>query len=337
MTGSMAMFMRAAAASERDRLENGVDTDVASNAEQMSQLMATAELVGSETVNGLPAFHIQANDVNYSQTTNGDGEFIIDTVSVWIDEENYVPLRVRMDGVANMDGQPQDMFIEMLSLDYEQIGPLYESTRQVMRMGGILTPEQEAQMAEAQQQMQQMEQQLAQLSGPERQMMENMLGPQMEMMRQLVNNGAIEVQTQIHRIRVNAGLPDQLELASSPFGLATGFPAGGIPGSGSPAQASAAPQVDPAEQQACLQEKIEAAQAAQPRRRGFGGLLGGIGQAVSQLGNLDIAGLASSLYEPGASDEDIEERARELGLSEDDIAECRAPRAAESAAPALDF
>ena len=172
-------------------------------------------------------------------------------------------------------------------------------------------------------------------------MMENMLGPQMEMMKQLVNNGTIEVQTQIHRIRVNAGLPDQLELASSPFGLTPGFPAAGIPGGGSPAnsaaQANATPQADPAEQQACLQQKIEQAQEAQPRRRGFGGLLGGIGAAVSQLGSLDIAGLASSLYEPGASDEDIEERARELGLSEEDIAECRAPRAAESAAPALDF
>jgi len=250
-------------------------------------------------------------------------------------------LRIRMDGVANMNGQTQEMFMEILSLDYQQVGPLYESMRQVMRMGGILTPEQQAQMAEAQQQMQEMEQQLAGLSGQQREMMENMLGPQMAMMRQMADNGTIEVQTLIGQIRVNAGLPDQAEIASSLFGGATGFPGGDAFTANSPSAPSAAatPSVDPAEQQACLQQKIEAAQAAeQPRRRGLGGLLGGIGQAVSQLGNLDIAGLASSLYEPGASDEDIEARARELGLSEQDIADCRTPQPAEPASqPTLDF
>jgi hypothetical protein len=190
--------------------------------------------------------------------------------------------------------------------------------------------------------MAQMEQQLAELSGPEREMMQNMLGPQMEMMRNMANNGTIEVQTLIERIRVNAGLPDQTELATTMFGSSSsGFPASGnfsAPTTTGPASAgSGAAGVDTAAQQAaqnqCLQQKIEAAQAAQPRRRGLGGLLGGVGQAVSQISNLDIGGL----FEAGASNDDIEDRARELGLSEQDIADCRAPQPQDSAAPVLDF
>ena len=345
MTGSMALFMRAAAAGERERLAGGDNTDIETNAQQLQQLVADAELVGNDTINGRPAFLIRTDGVQYAQTADSGEQFNVDTVSLWIDREHYVPLQIRMDGIANIDGQQQEMFMEMSSLDYQQIGPLYESTRQVMRMGGMLTPEQEAQMAEAQEQMAQMEQQLAELSGPERELMQNMLGPQMEMMRNMVNNGTIEVQTLVERIRVNAGLPDQTEIASTMFGSSAGFPGGGgfaIPPASDPGNpGSNVPQVDAdavqAAQQECLQQKIEAAQESRPRRRGLGGLLGGVGRAVNQIGNLDIAGLAGGLFDPGASDEDIEEQARELGLSEEDIAECRAAQPQPSSTPALDF
>jgi|GEM_PF-1895935 len=347
MTGSMAMFLRAAAASESERLAGGDNTDIDSNAQQLEQLVADAELIGNDTVNGRPAFLIRADGVQYAQSADDGEQFNVDTVNLWIDREHYVPLQIRMDGIATFDGQQQEMFMEMLSLDYQQIGPLYESTRQVMRMGGMLTPEQEAQMAEAQEQMAQMEQQLAELSGPERELLQNMLGPQMEMMQNLVNNGTIEVETLVQRIRVNAGLPDQTELATSLFGTSAGFPAAGDfaipPDSSAGNPGNNPPPVDPAAvqaaQQECLQEKIAAAQESRPRRRGLGGLLGGVGQAVSQIGNLDIAGLAGGLFEPGGSDEDIEERARELGLSEQDIAECRAaqPQPEPNSAPALEF
>ncbi|MBT8147885.1 MAG: outer membrane lipoprotein-sorting protein [Gammaproteobacteria bacterium] len=370
MTGSMAMFLRAAAAAEQDRQLNGVDTDVASSQQQFEQMIGSAELVGTESVEGRPAFHIRTDDVDYTQVANGGEEFEVNSVSVWIDQDNYVPLRLLMNGSATMEGEAREMFIEMLSLDYQQIGPLYESTRQVMRMGGMLTPEQEIQMEEAREQMAQMKQQLAGLTGPEKQMLQNMLGPQMQMMENLVNNGTIEVQTLIPRIRVNAGLPDQVEMASAvsdtapcastgnqfgasptgfaPPGVSDGGVASGSAGiptgnGGAPGSSGSSTPVQPdtaavqAAQQECLQEKIAAVQESRPRRRGLGGLLGGVGQAVSQIGNLDIGGLAGGLFGPGASDEDIEERARELGLSEQDINECRAARPEPTAAPALDF
>ncbi len=349
MTGSMAMFMRAAAAGERDRQLNGVDTDVASNAEQMGLLLDNADLVGTETVEGRPAFHIRADDIDYTQIADDGQQFDVNAVSVWIDQDNYVPLRVRMDGIADVDGADREMFIEMLSLDYQQVGPLYEATRQVMSMGGVLTPEQEAQIADARVQLAEAQQQLNQLSGPQREMMENMLGPQMEMINNLINNGSIQVETMIPRIRVNAGLPDQVEMASalfdtSPCGSTSSFfgaPATDLfadPGArdgGAPSAAEIAAAQEA--QQQCLEQKIEEAQASQPRRRGLGGFLGGIGQAVSQLGNLDVAGLARGLYDPDASEEDIEDRARELGLSDEDIAECRSVQPAGDSAPALDF
>ncbi len=366
MTGSMAMFMRAAAAAERDRQINGNNTDTASTDQQLSQLVEDAEFVGTETVEGRPAFHIRADDIDYSQSSDTGEEFNVNAVSIWIDQDYYVPLKVRMDGIADVEGESREMFMEMLSLDYQQIGPLYESMRQVMSMGGILTPEQQAQITDAQAQLAEARAQLNQLSGAQRDMLENMLGPQMEMMENLVNTGRIEVVTQIPRIRVNTGLPNQVEMASAMFdpsicggtgsnffstvtggaAAAPGATGRSVPGtagnatttSGSaiPGGSAATREPDLAAAQECLELKIEEAQANQPRRRGLGGLLGGVGRAISQIGNLDIAGLASGLFDPGASEEDIEERARELGLTDEDIAECRAS-AQSPAAPTLDF
>ena len=370
MTGSMAMFMRAAAAAERDRQINGNNTDTAPSSQQLGQLIDDAELVGTETVEGRPAFHIRADDINYSQTADTGEQFDVNAVSIWIDQDYYVPLKVRMDGIADVEGESREMFMEMLSLDYQQIGPLYESMRQVMSMGGVLTPEQEAQITDAQAQLAEARAQLNQLSGAQRDMLENMLGPQMEMMENLVNTGRIEVVTQIPRIRVNTGLPNQVEMASAMFdpsicggtgsnffstvtggaAAAPGATSTSVPGGGSatttqgsasgsgqnPGGSAATREPDLAAAQACLEQKIEEAQANQPRRRGLGGLLGGVGRAISQIGNLDIAGLASGLFDPGASEEDIEERARELGLTDADIAECRAS-AQSPAAPTLDF
>jgi peptidoglycan hydrolase-like protein with peptidoglycan-binding domain len=97
---------------------------------------------------------------------------------------------------------------------------------------------------------------------------------------------------------------------------------------GEAAQVQAAPAQTP--QQICLQQKIAAAQQAQQeqsesaqRRRGFGSLMRGIsrlggGEVVSS-----IAGVTSEISETTAAIGDLESAARDLGLTEDDVASCQ--------------
>jgi peptidoglycan hydrolase-like protein with peptidoglycan-binding domain len=80
-------------------------------------------------------------------------------------------------------------------------------------------------------------------------------------------------------------------------------------------------------QQACLQQKIAAAQQAQEaakKKRGFGSLM----RAVSRLGGEEIAasvaGVSSDLYEVTATINDLESAARDLGLTEEEVAACGA-------------
>jgi peptidoglycan hydrolase-like protein with peptidoglycan-binding domain len=90
------------------------------------------------------------------------------------------------------------------------------------------------------------------------------------------------------------------------------------------------PTVLQAAQQACIQEKIEAQQEAQKKKRGFGRLLSAVSRTSSQFGGGglagDIARTSNEIYNVNATAEDLEAAAKDLGLTEDDLEECRNPR-----------
>lgn len=93
--------------------------------------------------------------------------------------------------------------------------------------------------------------------------------------------------------------------------------------------AAAQPAADPAAlqaaQQTCLQEKMAAAQASQKKKRGFGRLLSAVTRTAGQTGNYDLYRTTSDVYSAGATAADLSAAAKDLGLTEDDVAECQNP------------
>ena len=110
--------------------------------------------------------------------------------------------------------------------------------------------------------------------------------------------------------------------------------------SGAPAAAPApapAPAAAPdpaalqAAQNACLQEKMEAAQAKKKKKRGFGSLMKAVTNTAARYGGgSDLAGqvaeTSSDVYNANATASDWEKAAEDLGLTEDDIAACQKPQ-----------
>ena len=94
--------------------------------------------------------------------------------------------------------------------------------------------------------------------------------------------------------------------------------------------ATAEPAPDPAAlqaaQQACLQEKMAAAQAKQKKKRGFGKLLGAVTRTAARGGNYEVARTAGDIYSATATADDLASAARDLGLTEDEIAACQTPQ-----------
>jgi peptidoglycan hydrolase-like protein with peptidoglycan-binding domain len=85
------------------------------------------------------------------------------------------------------------------------------------------------------------------------------------------------------------------------------------------------PQALQAAQQACLQDKVAAAQASQKKKRGFGHLMSAITRTASRTGNYDLASTAGDVYSAGATVDDLSAAAKDLGLTEDDVEACRNP------------
>ena len=101
-------------------------------------------------------------------------------------------------------------------------------------------------------------------------------------------------------------------------------------GSAAPAAApsAAAPQ-DPAAlqaaQQACLQEKIAAREESQKKKRGLGRLMSAVGRTAARSGNYDLHRTAGDVYSATATADDLSAAARDLGLTEDEVAACQNP------------
>jgi hypothetical protein len=75
--------------------------------------------------------------------------------------------------------------------------------------------------------------------------------------------------------------------------------------------------------QACLQQKIAAAEHQQAsKKKGLGGMFSSLSKTVAKYGNNEIAEVSSDLYEANATVEDLAATARDLGIADGEIAEC---------------
>jgi hypothetical protein len=174
------------------------------SAADMQEFMNSAELVGTEEVDGHKSFHLRASAVDRIQEA-GDREYKMDTVSMWIDTAQYVPLRMRIDGVLTSGSETQTMNIETSQTDYRRVpdSEMYESFRQVVTIAGAMDAAQQAEITEAQAKMAEFEQQMASMPASQRQMMEKMMGPQLEMMRKMVTGNGFQLETVTDSIVVN--------------------------------------------------------------------------------------------------------------------------------------
>ncbi len=89
------------------------------------------------------------------------------------------------------------------------------------------------------------------------------------------------------------------------------------------------PEQDPAmlqaAQQECLQRKMDESRETQKKKRGFSSLLRVVSRTASRTGNYDLARTAGDVYSANASASDLSSAAKDLGITEDEVAACQKP------------
>lgn len=232
-TNMYAMMLNAAATRKEQRAAEDPESDARSGVDATERFKdATVLLDERRTIDGRPALGLYANNLDYTDGS-GDSQTTINSMTMWVDAERYVPLRLIMEGDMRADGETRPISIERDDMDYQSAagcGQLYKPMRSIMRIGGMMTPEQQEQMKEAQVQMAQFDKQMAQMPESQRAMVMRQMGPQMEMMKKMVSGGGLEVESRVIEMRCNTGIPDAMELAMTTFGGGMTGLAGVMPG-----------------------------------------------------------------------------------------------------------
>jgi len=215
--GVMAVEAANAAQDAEDSLRNS-EQIAQSDADQTAAAISQLNPAGTETIDGTVTQLYTAASLDLP-VQNVDGQaFELTAASIWIDPVNLVIVKHRFEGTATGQGQSRDFFVETISSDFRTppgCGEMYEPYRRVMRMGGMLDDAQMAEMEQARVQLAEFEQQMAAMPAQQRQMMERMMGSQMETMRGLVNGGAIENAEEIEEILCNPDLASLYSLGGS--------------------------------------------------------------------------------------------------------------------------
>ena len=215
MLSNHAMIMRGAAmAHEEAETSEGGRVGATATVRAMTAFGSRAEVVGTESVNGREAFVLRAeglSDVDMS-SPDMDAQFTLNTLSVWIDTDQYVILRTRMEGDLTAEGETKPMTMERVAEDYREVGPLYEPFRQKMRITGLmdaLNEKDRKKLQEGRKQMAEAEEQMAKMDARTRSMVEGQMKKVRKMLAALEANGAFESETDVARIEINQGPPKQ--------------------------------------------------------------------------------------------------------------------------------
>lgn len=215
MTTDMATFLHAT----REFDEEETTRDAAAAVRMAAEFRQRARTAGRETMGGREAYVIRAEgleDVRMDQPANGP-RFTLRTVTMWVDAEHYVPLRLAMEG--RVEGSETPVIIELEERRYRAFGPLYEPTVRTMRLSGLMEamatdPRQRRDLQRAreearksQAEMARMEEQLAKMPAAQRRLIEGQMERARAQLNMIANEGVFEVEVALEIIGVNEGPP----------------------------------------------------------------------------------------------------------------------------------
>lgn len=163
---------------------------------------AGREEIGGSAVHVIAIDDLAALDIAQPSTPD-DMEFLPKNARLYIDDRMMVPRRMEFVGDALTDTGPHEVTVRVDMENYLPIEGLlipYRTVVQIEGLGAAIDPEMRAQLEE-------MERQLAELPADQRQMMERMLGPQMEQIRQMMAGGgdSMTMEIRVVDVSINTG------------------------------------------------------------------------------------------------------------------------------------
>lgn len=171
-------------------------------------MMQNASLGPVEDVAGIAGQRINFSDINQTMQTSDGQDFVLNNASMWVDTEHSKLLRHRVEGTVKEGRKSRQFFIESVSSDFRTVPgtDLYEPYKTTARMGGIMDAKQQAELAKAREQLADFDARMAAMPPDQRAMVEGMIGGQIDMLRNMADDGVMEYEQVTEAIYVNPDL-----------------------------------------------------------------------------------------------------------------------------------
>ncbi|MFW6084949.1 MAG: hypothetical protein ACODAA_07035 [Gemmatimonadota bacterium] len=186
--------------------------DARTEAMMFDALAREGRFAGTETIDGREALVLVADDltdVDLAAATGGETDVRVRSVKIWLDAEEYVPLRSEMEMISGSEAPP--MTIEIHNRDYRRVETLYESfDRTISTAGtaGMLGGDSGVgeKMQQGMEDMERMKERMDEMPPAQRRMFEQ----QMERMEGMAGDGGMggtTIEMSTEEIVVNEGPP----------------------------------------------------------------------------------------------------------------------------------
>ena len=132
-----AQFLEGAAAAQRELEKFDPAIAMQDSVIYTAAFRRNASLVGRTVVDGRRVWHLQATGLNRSQQSDGN-VFKVDTVDLFLDVKQNVPVRTKLQGVLESGGQNEPMTVETIRSDYRNVpnSRMYEPYGQMVKVTG---------------------------------------------------------------------------------------------------------------------------------------------------------------------------------------------------------
>ncbi len=172
-------------------------------------LKQSARYEGTETIDGIRTHVLFVADLEPiaepGETDHPKNAYL------YVDADKWVMSKMKFDVEVEMEpGQKQMMQPVIRFLDYRSVEGMLLPFKTVMELGDMdaaISPEEREEAREA---MAEMKRELEQMPEQQRQMVENMMRPQLEQYEKMLEGDAFEIVIEVQEVQVNTGLSDDL-------------------------------------------------------------------------------------------------------------------------------
>lgn len=173
-------------------------------------LAERATLHGTTPMNGHESWILRVTDFSgldlESMTPEGArGEFQPDSITLYLDRERHLLRGLEMEGKMAAGDSTRPISVRARFRDYRDVEGMMHPFRMEVSVEGMTAALSPAERQAARQQLQALEARMEQMTEQEREMMEGMMGPQLQKFRQMLDSGTLDTTIRVQSLEVERG------------------------------------------------------------------------------------------------------------------------------------